>query len=123
MIVAATPIVPREGDRCWAFHVVNDERDAIEGIVVERVSYEWGDSGSSETLDLTFGPVASGASVEVYRETDTEVRTALTLRVRIAGRERRIVAEVGKLYATPRGLVEIPILGRPGKLAEIEELT
>src|SRR5690349_19705708 len=122
MIVAATPISPPAGDRYWAFHVVNDEAEAIDAIVVEEVSYEWGDSGNSEALELRFGRLESGASVEVYRETDTEVRTALTLRVRVGGRERRVYAEVGRLYATPRGLVDIPILGRPGKLAEIDEL-
>jgi hypothetical protein len=122
VIVAATPISPPDGDRCWAFHVVNDEGEAFDSIVVEKVSYEWGDSGNSEALNRTFGRLAPGASVEVYRETDTEVRTALTMRVRVAGRVRCIYAEVGRLYATPRGLVDIPILGVQGKLAEIEEL-
>lgn len=122
MIVAAIPIDPPHGERCWAFHVVNDEGHTIEAIVVESVSYEWGDSGNSEALNLTFGTLAPGASVEVYREADTEVRTGLTLRVRVAGRERRLYAEVGKLYSKPTGMVDIAIFGRPGKLATIDEL-
>lgn len=122
MIVAATPIHPPLGYQCWAFHVANDEDDTIEAIVVESVSYEWGDSGNSEALNLTFGTLAPGESVEVYREVNTEMRTGLTLRVRVAGRERRFYAEVGKLYAEPRGMVDIPILGRPGKLATIDEV-
>lgn len=122
MIVAAVPIDQRDDDRCWAFHVVNDEGDTMEAIVVEAVSYEWGDIGNSQDLDVTFGPLAPGASVEVYRETNTEVRTGLTLRVRVTGRERRVFAEVGKLYWPPGTMVDIPILGRPGKLATIDEV-
>lgn len=114
------PIDSADDDRCWAFHVVNDEADTIEAIVVEAVSYEWGDFGNSEKLDLTFGTLAPGASVEVYRETNTELRTGLTLRVRVAGRERRVFAEVGRLYWPPSGMVDIPILARPGKLATID---
>ena len=122
VIVAAIPINPPDGDRCWAFHVVNDEHDTIEAIVVEAVSYEWGDFGNSEDLNVTFGPLEPGASIEVYRETNTELRTGLTLRVRIVGRERRVFAEVGRLYWPPASLIDIPILGRSGKLATIDSV-
>ena len=116
------PINQPDDDRCWAFHLVNVGPEPIEAIVVEAVSYEWGDYENSEDLCATFGPLAPGASVEVYRETNTEVRTGLTLRVQVSGRERRVFAEVGKLYWPPGTMVDIPILGRRGKLATIDEL-
>ena len=114
------PIDPPDGEWCWAFHVANDDGHTIERIVVEAVSYEWGDFGNSEALDRTFGPLAPGASVEVYRETNTEMRTGLTLRVQVAGRDRHVFAEVGRLYWPPSGMVDIPIIGRRGKLATID---
>jgi hypothetical protein len=122
VIVAALPIEPRDGDKCWAFHVINDEAEPIDSIVVESVGYEYGDFGNSEAIGRTFGPVAPGASIEVYRETDTELRTSLMLRVRIGDRERRVDAEVGRLYP-PRSstLDEIPMLGTRGKLADLTD--
>jgi hypothetical protein len=122
MLVAATPIEPPDGDRCWAFHVINDGSEPIVRVIVESVDYEWGDSGSATRVDATFGPIEPSASVEVWRETDTEVRTSLTLRVRDATGERRVVAEVGRLYRTPGLLVPIPILDRHGKLASLESV-
>ena len=38
LIIAATPIRPPDGDKYWAFHVVNDSRERIESIVLESVS-------------------------------------------------------------------------------------
>lgn len=120
MIVAAIPIDPPDGDKCWAFYVINDASEPVESIVVEEVGYEWGDAGSKETLGKRFGPIAADGWIEVHRETATEVRTALTLSVRRKSGVTRIMAEVGRLYATPRGLESIPILARAGKRASIE---
>jgi len=122
MIVAALPIEPRDGDRCWAFHVFNDEREPYDSIVVTQVSYEWGDFGNSAKIDRRLGPLAPGQSVEVHRETDTEVRTGIVVFVRVGDRERGVYAEVGRLYAPPRGVEHIPVFGRAGKLAELDEL-
>jgi hypothetical protein len=58
MLVAATPIEPRDGDKCWAFHVVNDGSEPIERVVLEGVDYEWGDSGNARTMNAEFGPIA-----------------------------------------------------------------
>ncbi len=121
MLIAATPIDPPEGDLCWAFHVVNDSDEAIESLIVESVDYEWGDMGNREAVGKRFGPIAPRTALEVHRETDTEVRTSLTLLVRGPSGERRVVAEFGKLYRARGPLVTIPILDRPGKLATVFE--
>jgi hypothetical protein len=123
VLFAATPIIPSDGDRCWAFHIVNDGSEPIESVVIESVDYEWGDYGNSETVSRgPMGPLAPHTSIEVLRETDTEVRTSVTFRVRDAAGERRYVAELGKLYrpVLSAALVEIPYLGRAGKLARLE---
>lgn len=118
MIVAAIPIEPPTAGHCWAFHVINDGDVPIESLLVEQVHYEWGDFGNSEDVGVRFGAIAPGASLEVYREIDTELRTGLTLLVTTAGETHRVDAWVGRLYATPRGLEPIPILGKDGMLAE-----
>lgn len=122
MIVAGTPIDPPEGDLCWLFHFINDTEVPIESVEVQRVDYEWGDMGNGQEVGRRFGPIAPGASVEIYKETDTEVRTSLTLRVRSSRGEQRILAEFGKLYRTPSQPVRIPVLGRLGKVATLEIL-
>jgi hypothetical protein len=121
MIVAALPIDPPDGHKWWAFYVVNDTGPTMEAVVVEQVGYEWGDTGNTEDVGATFGPIAPGAYIEVYRETNTEVRTALWLLIRDANGIRRVIAEVGRLYL-PRSssLESIPIIGRAGKLATVE---
>lgn len=121
MIVAAVPIRRTFDGKCWAFHVVNDSDQPLV-VYVEQASSTWGPAGSTETIGKRFS-IAPGASVVVHRETDTEMRTALTMRVQDAAGERRVFAEVGKLYATPRGLVPIPILGVPGMLAELDVIS
>ena len=120
MIVAALPLSPPQDGKYWAFVVANDEADPIDAIVVEEVGYEWGDLGNAAPVGTSHGPIAPGAHLEVYREVDTEVRTHLVLRVHQGGRTRRVLAEVGKLYATPSNLEDIPVIERPGKLATLE---
>lgn len=120
MIVAATPIDPPEGDLCWRFHFVNDSDEPIESVVVESVDYEWGDSGNGRRVGTRFGPIPARTSLEIFKETDTEVRTSLTLRVRGPGGEQSVVAEFGRLYRLSGVLAPIPILDRPGKRATLE---
>ena len=54
--------------------------------------------GNEEKIGTTHGPIPPGATVEIYRETDTEVRTSLRLQVD----GKRCYFELGKLYA-PKG--------------------
>jgi outer membrane protein assembly factor BamB len=99
---------------------VNDGDEVIERVVVESVDYEWGDRGNAKRqLGTAFGPIAPGTSVEVLRETDTEVRTSVTLLVRDATGEHRIVAELGKLYRRAGVLADVPILGRKAAIAQL----
>ena len=121
-IVAATPIDPPENDLYWAFHFINNSTEQVESVVVEAVWYEWGDSATTSAMESTFGPIAPGKSVEIWKETATEVRTSLVLSVRSPSCVRRISAEVGRLYSHSGAVVPIPVLNRPGKLATIETL-
>ena len=118
MIVAALPLEPPHGEACWAVHFINDSADLVESVLVEQVSYEWGDWENSEVRGLVHGPIPSGGSVLLCNETDTELRTCLRLRVRTSVGERLICAEFGRLYR-PRSctLTTVPILDRPGMLA------
>lgn len=119
VIVAATPIEPPDGEFCWTFHLVNESAEPIAEVIVETVSYEWGDSGSSRRAGRVLGPLAPGGCLELLRETATEVRTSLTLRVRGRFGERVLQAKVGRLDRGSDHLVPIPLLGRCGRLATI----
>jgi len=120
MIVAAVLIDPPEGDRCFAFHVVNDSDRPIDSIWIESVDWEWGDFGGGERVSRRFGPVAPGASVVIHKETDTEVRASATLFVRDAEGDRRLVAEFPRLYRSRGEREVVPVLGRKGMVASIE---
>jgi hypothetical protein len=123
IVVAALPC-DGPGDKCWAVHVVNLGDVAIQ-VHLEQVSYEWGDYGSSEALNALCGPIGPGASLEVYRETATEMRTGLTMTLTGGGRTAGAYAELGRLYAFAHasGLQPIPELGgQIGKRAEVNVL-
>jgi hypothetical protein len=113
MIVAATP---EEGSLCWAFHFINDSDAPVQAVLLESVDYEWGDMGNSEAKGVRFGPIPPGGAVELMRETDTEVRTSVTLEVD----GKRCVAEFGKLYRPGGPYPVIPVLNRPARRATIE---
>jgi len=99
MRIEAIPIDPPDGDLCFTFRLTNDSDQPILSVYLDRVDYEWGDFGNGETIGAVFGPIAPGASVDLMRETSTEVRTSIALRVRDAGGERTVCAEFGRLYA------------------------
>jgi hypothetical protein len=122
LLVAAIPIVPRAGDECWAFHVVNNSAVPIDLVVLVDVDYEWGGTSSSGGPGVALGPIPPRTSREIFRDTDSEVRVSLSLLVRRAGVERRVRAEFGRMYAPrPQSLQPIPVVGGPGKLAVLEE--
>ena len=98
MKIVLAPLLPPQGDRCWSIRLVNDGKEPIREVVVVSVDYEWGDMGNEEKIGTTHGPIPPGATVEIYRETDTEVRTSLRLQVD----GKRCYFELGKLYA-PKG--------------------
>lgn len=92
MRLLLAPIEPPDGELCWSVRFVHDK--PVREVLVESVDYEWGDQGNERKLGHRFGPLAPGVEVEIYRETDTEVRTSLTLSVD----GLRWYAELGKLY-------------------------
>jgi len=118
LVIAVTPIRPPVGGKYWAFHVINATPRPIESILLEEVSYEWGDEGSSRFVGARFGPLAPAASVEIWREENTELRTSVHLVVRGATGTHLLMAESPALevdmYREP---VFVPILGRKGYIA------
>ena len=121
VVVVVVPIDPPVEGRCWAFYVINDGALPIDKIVVESVHTEWGDFGNAEPIGIAYGGIAPGECLEVHREVDTELRTALALVVTVAGVAERVHAEFGRLYApSQKKLVPIPILGKDGLLWERE---
>ena len=109
--------MPHDGDKCWAFYVINDGAERIDSVRVETVDYEWGDQGNSETVGSEHGPIPPGRYLEVYRETSTEVRTGIMLTVRTAAGQRTPLRTVRRLYSPASTQLEpIPIIGRDGKL-------
>lgn len=120
LFVAATPIEPPDGDKYWLFHVVNDSSESIQSIVLEEVCYEWGDHSTCKDVHTRFGALPPGKSVEIWRETTTELRTSVMLVVRGDKGERRIAPESPALYSPEtmkRRMVDIPILRRRGLIA------
>jgi hypothetical protein len=94
--ILLAPIDPPVGGRCWSVSVVNDGPSPIGVVEVVSVDYEWGDAGNEERVGTRVGPIAPGETREIYRETDTELRTSLTLRVD----GKPWYAELGKLYGS-----------------------
>ena len=93
MKLVLAPIDPPQGELCWSVRFVNDGAAPVRELVIVSVDYEWGDQGNERAIGARFGPIAPGAECEVYRESDTEVRTSLTLK--IDGKDSYV--ELGKL--------------------------
>jgi len=118
LVIAATRIRPVVDGKYWTFYVINTTPKPIESILLEEVSYEWGDEGSSKFVGARFGPLAPGASVEIWREENVELRTSVHLVVRGAAGAHRLMAESPSLSSyMGREPVFIPILGRKGYIA------
>jgi hypothetical protein len=100
MLIEALLLDPPDGDLCFTIRFTNDSDRPIQSVFVDRVEYEWADISNTETVGARFGPIALGASVELMRETSTEVRTSIILHVDDGGGPRAICAELGKLYAS-----------------------
>lgn len=113
-LIAAIRIRKNGCEDRWSFHLVNASSNPIESAVLEAVDYEWGDGGSSKHPKASFGPVAPGSSVELWREDESvEVRMTLTMLLRTTDGERRIKTEFPLLCRVKR-LSRIPILNMKG---------
>jgi hypothetical protein len=118
LVIAATRLSPAVGGKHWTFYVINTTPKPIESILLEEVSYEWGDEGSSKTVNARFGALAPAAYVEIWREEDVELRTSVHLKVHDATGAHLLMAELPALSSYMwRKPVVIPILARKGYIA------
>jgi hypothetical protein len=100
-------------ERDWTLYFLNDLPSAVE-VVIERVSYEWGDMGHTEATGERVH-VASEGAARLWRVDDSaaEISASVVLRVLAPQGERRVTFELGKLYRY-REPTYIEKLGRPG---------
>ena len=99
----------------WSFYLINDNADPIDLAVLDRVSYEWGDIGNSADADVTVSGLGSGAHALLWRDdgSGAELRMDLSVRVRVRGRDVRMLFEFPKLYRK-HNLPVVDGLGKPG---------
>ncbi len=115
ILVAAAPLDPPQGGKCWSFYLINDTSVPIDSALLKEVGYEWGDFGNATNPEAEFGPIAPGGCLEIWRDDDSaaELRMWLTLLIRAAAAERTLTVEFPKLYLV-RNLSPIPVLGKSG---------
>ena len=99
-------------DEQWSFYLINDCSAPLDSAVLKKVSNEWGDRGYSKTADVHVTRLAPGAQALIWRD-DGELRTKLSLLVRMGEREVRLSFEFPKLYIQ-RSLSFVDGLGRYG---------
>ena len=99
----------------WSFYLINDSGAPLEWAVLDEVSYEWGDEGSSEPGRVRIADLAPGAHALIWRDdgSGAELRMELSLRVQVGGREAQLSFEFPKLYRL-MGLPMVPGLGKSG---------
>ena len=99
----------------WSFYLINDGDRPLDLAVLEEVSYEWGDTGSSEPGRTRVKDLAPGAHALVWRDdgSGAELRMELSLRVQLGEREAQLRFEFPKLY-TMSGLPVVDGLGKSG---------
>jgi hypothetical protein len=112
--VAACPEALDDGKE-WRFYLINDGADLLDLAVLDKLSYEWGDWGNSETADVRVTGLAPGAHALIWRDdgSGAELRMELSLRVWVRGRVVRLQFEFPKLYLQ-RNLQLVDGLGKPG---------
>jgi hypothetical protein len=114
ILIAAVRSRRHHGEDRWTFYLVNTSSNPIESAVLEAVDYEWGEGGSTEHPKASFGPIAPGSSVELWREDESvEVRMTLTVLLHTTNGKRRIKGEFPMLYRVKK-LSRIPILNLKG---------
>ena len=99
----------------WSFYLINDSEAPFDLAVLYAIGYEWGDMGNSEVTDVRVTGLPPGAHALVWRDdgSGAELRMALSLRVRMRGREVRLQFDLPKLYLQ-RNLQVVDGLGKPG---------
>ena len=101
----------------WSFYLINDSEVAFD-VLLEDVSYEWGDMPSSEKPEVCFSNISPNANALIWRD-DGELRMDLLLLVRLRDRQERLKFEFPKPYRKSN-LPLVKGLGRSGweKFAE-----
>jgi hypothetical protein len=99
----------------WTFFLINDGPVAFPLVQLDEVSYEWGDTGNTETAHVRLTNLAPGAHARIWTDDGdgVEFRMDLSLRITAAGREHRLLFEFPRLYRK-RDLPIVPGLGKPG---------
>ena len=108
----------------WSFYLLNDGGAALDHVVLYEVGYEWGGAANSETVDRRVTNLAPGDHALIWRDdgSGAELRMDLWLRVRVRGREARLLFEFPKLYRKS----DLPLvegLGKPGWVETVEATT
>ena len=109
--VAACPA----GRGTWEFFLLNDSDAPLDGAVLKRVAFEWGNMSDAEEVDVRIAALAPGAYALIWRDTDNcaEGRVELLLQVSAGQQERNLTFEFPKLYKL-RELPLVPGLGKAG---------
>jgi len=104
-----------EDSKEWSFYLINDGENVIESAILSRVSYEWGDSGTSETPNVQVAGLAPGASALIWRDdgSGAELRMEFSIVLRADGRQIELRFEFPKLYRQ-RNLPFVAGLDKPG---------
>lgn len=99
----------------WSFYLINDSAAVLDSAVLFEISYEWGDWGNSEIVEVSVNELAPAASALIWRDNGdgAELRMYMSLRVRVGEREAQIQFEFPKLYNI-KNLPMVDGLGKPG---------
>jgi|GEM_PF-2291325 len=108
--VAACREAMNDGNE-WSFYLINDSEVAFD-VVLEEISYEWGDIPSSEEMDVCFTNLSPNAHALIWRD-DGELRIYLLLKVRLSDRQECLRFEFPKLYRK-NNLPVVQSLGKSG---------
>lgn len=109
--IAACP-VDNTGE--WDFFLINDSGAALSA-VLNKISYEWGDEGHSDSVHARIDNLPPGAHERIWRDNGdgAELRMAFSLRVRLGAGKLTLLFEFPILYKKET-LPLVNSLGRPG---------
>ena len=86
--------------KSWSYYLINDSNVPLDSAVLDEISYEWGDTGNRERVNVNVTGLAAGAHALIWRDdgSGAELRMDLALRVRMGDREARLLFEFPMLY-------------------------
>jgi len=112
---------PLDDNKEWSFYLINDSNGSLDLAVLYEVGYEWGDWGNNEAVDVQVTGLSPGDHALIWRDdgSGVEFRMDFSLRVRLRGREARLLFEFPKLYRK-KNLEIVDGLGKPGWQVAVE---